>query len=629
MIKRVRPYIGSVVRRLSAALSSRRELRDRINIVYQHYLGRDVDPDGLRHYIAVLRHGMPFSRVVQAIEASPEAARHRQDIEKGYASAVNLVSRHFLGRDADPESIQHFTTAMRDGMSFFQLAQEIEASPEAEHRRQDIERDYASAVKLAYRHFLGRDADPEGIQHFTTAMRDGMSFFRLAQEIEASPEAEQRRLNGVLGDLSDGEFILAIAELLFEGRGATPPEIERWRKFLGENRAMRSELIGTLINDRVAKQRLEVEPWNPHRCWIMGTDRYLTLADWQERAKELKLSRREAQPAKPVEIRGGFKHSGDYLVSAIASLYKGRRFLEGFLENITSQTIFDRSELIIVDANSPENEEKIVNSYQKIYPNIVYKRINYRIGVYDAWNIGVQMARGKYLTNTNVDDLRRRDSFEMQATALDRNPWADIVYQDFLYSFDASLSFDEVVKFEFKSALPIVTANNLLVFNSPHNAPMWRKSLHQELGLFDTSFKSAGDWEFWLRCLWKGKKFFKINTPHVVYFQNPEGLSTRADTRGVEEAREVLNRYARKLISAHLLMSRQEFADALGVEPDWDWDLSYYGVVQRQLKLLGERKKADGYPEEWRDARRATALHGADGGRSGPEPGLEEGVSEK
>ena len=323
----------------------------------------------------------------------------------------------------------------------------------------------------------------------------------------------------------------------------------------------------------------------------MGTDRHLTVSDWQARAQELCPTEPIFKLAKPGESTQKFKHSGNYVVSAIASLYKGRRFLDGFLENITSQTFFDRSELIIIDANSPENEEEIVNSYQKVYLNIVYKRINYRIGVYDAWNVGVQMARGKYLTNANVDDLRRRDSFEIQANALDRNPSADVVYQDFWYSFDPSLRFDEVAKFDFKSALPIVTANNLLVFNSPHNAPMWRKGLHEELGLFDTSLKSAGDWEFWLRCLWKGKRFVKINTPHVVYYQNPEGLSTRPDTRGAEEAREILKRYSRKLISPYLLMSREAFGKALGIEPDWDWQLSYYDVVQGQLKLLGERKE--------------------------------------
>ena len=50
-----------------------------------------------------------------------------------------------------------------------------------------------------------------------------------------------------------------------------------------------------------------------------------------------------------------------------------------------------------------------------IYPNIVYKRINYRLGIYDAWNVGVGMARGRYLTNTNLDDLRRVDSIALQA----------------------------------------------------------------------------------------------------------------------------------------------------------------------------------------------------------------------
>ena len=322
----------------------------------------------------------------------------------------------------------------------------------------------------------------------------------------------------------------------------------------------------------------------------MGTDRYLTLSDWQARAAELNFAKPMSRLVKPVRSSREFEHSGDYVVSAIASLYKGRRFLEGFLENMASQTMFDKSELIIIDANSPENEEKIVARYQEVYPNIVYRRVNYLIGVYDAWNVGAQMARGKYLTSTNVDDLRRGDSFAIQASALDQNPWADVVYQDVWYSFDPSLRFDEVARFDFKSALPVITANNLLVFNSPHNAPMWRRSLHEELGLFDTSFKSAGDWEFWLRCLWKGKRFFKIDTPHVVYYQNPEGLSTRPNSRGVEEAQEVLKRYSRKLISPHLLMSREAFAEALGIEPDWDWQLSYYDVVQGQLKLLGERQ---------------------------------------
>lgn len=547
VIEEMHRYIRSVALRLSAAFLTGRHLAHRVNLLYQHYLGQDIDASGVPQLSSALRQEIPFSRFVEALESGVETDWRRQGSEKEYAICINFI----------------------------------------------------------YQHCLGRAVDLEGLQCYTRTLRDGKPLSQVVKLIEESPEVQRRRLGARnLDALSDGEFILALAEPLFEGRGATPAEIEYWRKFLREDRPKRSELISKLINDRVAKHRQAAEPpWDPHRCWIMGTDRYLTLSDWRERAKELKRAESGASLAKPVKTTRDFKHSGDYVVSAIASLYKGRRFLEGFLENITSQTIFDRSELIIIEANSPDNEEEIIARYQKIYPNIVYKRINYRIGVYDAWNVGVKMARGKYLTSTNVDDLRRRDSLEIQAAALDRHPDVDVVYQDFFYSFDASLSFDEVARFEFKSELPIVTANNLLVFNSPHNAPMWRKSLHEELGLFDTSFKSAGDWEFWLRCLWKGKKFYKSNTPHVGYFQNPDGISTRPDTRGVEEAREVLRRYNRKLIAAHLVMSRQAFAEALGVEPGWDWNTSYYDVVQTQLKVLGERRTVDEYLEECRGAR--------------------------
>ncbi len=77
---------------------------------------------------------------------------------------------------------------------------------------------------------------------------------------------------------------------------------------------------------------------------------------------------------------------------------------------------------------------------------------------------------------------------------------------------------------------------------------MWRKTLHDEVGLFDVTLKSAGDYDFWMRCLINGKIFYKINIPHVVYFQNPHGISTRPDTLGIEEASRVLRKHAPRLV---------------------------------------------------------------------------------
>ena len=138
-----------------------------------------------------------------------------------------------------------------------------------------------------------------------------------------------------------------------------------------------------------------------------------------------------------------------------------------------------------------------------------------------------------------------------------------MVYQDFFYSLDPELGFDQVESFGFKSSLPLVTPNNLLAYNSPHNAPMWRKRLHSELGPFDTTLKSAGDHEFWLRCLQAGKVFYKINTPHVVYYLNPDGISTRPGTTGVSEGRNIQRRYGRKLLSPDIYLDRESLSAKL------------------------------------------------------------------
>ena len=60
-----------------------------------------------------------------------------------------------------------------------------------------------------------------------------------------------------------------------------------------------------------------------------------------------------------------FKMKYKYKVSAIVSVYKGEKFIKGLLENLTSQTLFKKREMqiIIINANSPENECEIVNEF--------------------------------------------------------------------------------------------------------------------------------------------------------------------------------------------------------------------------------------------------------------------------
>ena len=50
--------------------------------------------------------------------------------------------------------------------------------------------------------------------------------------------------------------------------------------------------------------------------------------------------------------------------------------------------------------------------------------------------------------------------------------------------------------------------------------------MHDKAGLFDPSYKYAGDWEMWLRAVSNGSDFKCVPGVHGLYYHNPVGLST-------------------------------------------------------------------------------------------------------
>ncbi len=362
------------------------------------------------------------------------------------------------------------------------------------------------------------------------------------------------------------------------GRGIHPRELEQWLVGMRAGPLDREAVTRTLQQVADEERRAREAPRDAGSCWIMGTSRTIGPEDWRKRAENSAGSRRansargasaprerQGGSATPVPASTRLRLGGPprCLVSVIASVYEGGRFIETFMENICSQTIFrDWCELIVVDAASPEGEGAVVRRYMTDFPNIRYIRTPERIGIYEAWNLAIREARGELLTNANLDDLRRHDSLEIQAATLQALPDVDVVYQDVHYALEPCLPFERVADFGFRSRVPQVTPAVMLSFNPPHNAPMWRRRLHDELGLFDTRYRSAGDYEFWLRCVAAGKVFHRVADPHVVYYQNPQGYSTRADTTGHSETREITARYAPRLLGLDAPCDCLGYADA-------------------------------------------------------------------
>jgi len=50
-------------------------------------------------------------------------------------------------------------------------------------------------------------------------------------------------------------------------------------------------------------------------------------------------------------------------------------------------------------------------------------------------------------------------------------------------------------------------------------------------GWFDEEYKSASDWDFWLRCAFAGSEYKKLSEPLGLYYFNPEGMSTNPENK--------------------------------------------------------------------------------------------------
>ena len=236
-------------------------------------------------------------------------------------------------------------------------------------------------------------------------------------------------------------------------------------------------------------------------------------------------------------------------ISIITSIYNGDEYIEQFLEDITSQTIFkEKCELLLINAASPGNEEETIKPYLEKYPdNIVYKKLDKDPGIYAVWNIGVEMSTGEYLTNANLDDRHAPWAYEKQAAALLTNPEADLVYSDMLITDQPNETWNNNSSNERKYNFPEFSYDHLKMVNMPHAAPMWKKSLHRKYGLFDQKYNSAGDWDMWLRAAQKGSKFIKMSTPVGLYYYNPTGISTNPDNFSWkrEEEKEIFEKYSK------------------------------------------------------------------------------------
>lgn len=225
------------------------------------------------------------------------------------------------------------------------------------------------------------------------------------------------------------------------------------------------------------------------------------------------------------------EQTADTLVSIVVSTHAGERLLAGCLEMLLAQTIAPRTEIIVIDSGSPENERSIAENFQGAHANVRYLRTE-RETIFAAWNRGLSMSSGTYFVNVNVDDWIRHDALERFALALDQHPDASLAYAHWATTRRAQQppGPDDVVNFHpaYEPALP-------LFYTYSGCTQFWRRSSLVELGGFDPSLLACGDLDVLIRLAERGGTAVLVPEVLAGYFHNPEGISLSTDNSILEQ----------------------------------------------------------------------------------------------
>lgn len=207
------------------------------------------------------------------------------------------------------------------------------------------------------------------------------------------------------------------------------------------------------------------------------------------------------------------------LVSVIMSVYNADKYLKRSIDSILNQTLSDFEFIIINDA-SIDSSLSIINSYNDDRIKLINKPFNKGfIGFVENLNLGIEIAKGKYISRMDADDISRLDRFEIQYNFLESNP------EIFMVGSDLNLINNSGQKIGY---LKSPTNHNDIIrkFNSEnamyHPVIFFRNELNIR---YRDKFKACEDFDFYLQLLSQGKKFSNINQPLLDYRMLEDSIS--------------------------------------------------------------------------------------------------------
>jgi len=182
----------------------------------------------------------------------------------------------------------------------------------------------------------------------------------------------------------------------------------------------------------------------------------------------------------------------------------------------------DQYEIIVVDDASTDNSREALSIYRGVSTGsglIKFKFMSRNRGVAFVSNIGINMARGRYIVRVDGDDYIHRDFIKSMSEVLEWNPDIGFVHCDLIVIRGAGG--------ESQRKFKLNTFDRLL----EHGAGiMFRKKYLKSLGCYNEELRNCEDYDLILRYSSKYNGYH-LRLPYYRYFKRKESLSSNKKER--------------------------------------------------------------------------------------------------
>lgn len=207
-------------------------------------------------------------------------------------------------------------------------------------------------------------------------------------------------------------------------------------------------------------------------------------------------------------------------VSVIIPVKDRSKLLLRALKSLQAQTFKD-FEVVVVDDHSSEPLNHEILNFP--LPHLRVLKSNGQ-GVSAARNTGILSGDSPYLAFLDSDDEWAPQKLEQQLNFLQKNPWIPLVHTEEIWIRNG-VRVNPKKKHK-KSGGRIFTSCTRLCLISP-SASMMRRSLLENVGLFNETFPVCEDYELWLRVTARFEVGFLTHPLTIKYGGHKDQLSSR------------------------------------------------------------------------------------------------------